>query len=103
MIVETVIDRLLLKCGRLLQPSVLPRLDLHQSACVAKAIGLKLPPMRRDARETNMRAHQIMSKDVITVGPDASIVEAARLMLEHRISGLPVLDKDGRLIGIISE
>jgi CBS domain-containing protein len=50
-----------------------------------------------------MRAHQIMTKDVITVGPDASIVEAARLMLEHHISGLPVLDKDGKLIGIISE
>jgi CBS domain-containing protein len=50
-----------------------------------------------------MRAHQIMTKDVITIGPGASIVEAARLMLEHHISGLPVLDKDAKLIGIISE
>lgn len=50
-----------------------------------------------------MRAHQIMSKDVIAVGPDASIVDAARLMLDHHISGLPVLDKDGKLVGIISE
>jgi CBS domain-containing protein len=53
--------------------------------------------------ETNMRAHQIMTKDVITVSPDTSIVEAAKQMLEHHISGLPVLDKDGKLIGIASE
>ncbi|HLZ01126.1 MAG TPA: CBS domain-containing protein [Bradyrhizobium sp.] len=50
-----------------------------------------------------MRAHQIMAKDVITVRPDTSIVEAARLMLEHHISGLPVLDERGKLIGIVSE
>jgi CBS domain-containing protein len=50
-----------------------------------------------------MRAHQIMTRDVVTVGPDASILEAARLMLDRHISGLPVLDKDGKLIGIISE
>jgi CBS domain-containing protein len=51
----------------------------------------------------NMRAHQIMTKEVITVGPDASILDAAQLMLEHHISGLPVLDRDGKLVGIISE
>src|SRR5579872_7353833 len=50
-----------------------------------------------------MRAHQIMTKDVVTVGPEASIVEASRLMLEHHISGLPVLDAHGRLVGIVSE
>ena len=50
-----------------------------------------------------MRAHQIMTKDVLTVAPDASILEAARLMLERHISGLPVLDKDEKLIGIVSE
>jgi CBS domain-containing protein len=50
-----------------------------------------------------MRAHQIMSKNVITVSPDTSIVDAAKLMLEHHVSGLPVLDKDGVLVGIVSE
>lgn len=50
-----------------------------------------------------MRAHQIMTWEVITVGPDASIVEAAELMLDHHISGLPVLDGGGKLIGIVSE
>jgi CBS domain-containing protein len=50
-----------------------------------------------------MRAHQIMTKDVVTIGPDASIVEASRLMLEHHISGLPVVDAHGHLVGIVSE
>src|SRR5262249_39020345 len=50
-----------------------------------------------------MRAHQIMTKKVITVRPESSIVDAARLMLEHHISGLPVVDNSARLVGILSE
>jgi len=50
-----------------------------------------------------MRAHQIMTKNVITVGPDSSIADAGKLMLAHHISGLPVLDKSGKLVGIVSE
>ncbi len=45
---------------------------------------------------------EIMTRAVITIGPDAPAREGARLMLEHRIGALPVLD-DGRLIGIITE
>jgi mono/diheme cytochrome c family protein len=47
-----------------------------------------------------MRAHQIMTRQVITVGADATMVEAVDTMLRHRISRLPVA---GKLIGIISE
>ncbi len=50
-----------------------------------------------------MRAHQIMTRKVITVKADASILDAANLMLRHHISGLPVIDDTGRLIGIVSE
>jgi CBS domain-containing protein len=50
-----------------------------------------------------MRAHQIMTRNVITIGPNTSIVEAAKLMLNNHLSGLPVLDKGGKLIGIVSE
>jgi CBS domain-containing protein len=50
-----------------------------------------------------MRAHQIMTREVITVTPETSIADAANAMLEHRISGLPVLGRDGELVGIISE
>lgn len=50
-----------------------------------------------------MRAHQIMTRQVTTVSPDTPIVEAARTMLQNHISGLPVVDTNGRLVGIVSE
>ena len=50
-----------------------------------------------------MRAHQIMTRPVFTVLPEATILEAANLMLERHISGLPVVDAAGKLVGIVSE
>src|SRR5215831_19797602 len=50
-----------------------------------------------------MRAHQIMTKPVVTVGPEATIVEAANIMLQKHVSGLPVVDAAGKLVGIVSE
>src|SRR6476469_403061 len=50
-----------------------------------------------------MRAHQIMTKDVITVAPHTTIEEAAKIMLYTHISGLPVMAEGGRLVGIVSE
>jgi CBS-domain-containing membrane protein len=50
-----------------------------------------------------MKAADIMTRDVISVPADASVVQAARLMLQRRISGLPVTDAKGNLIGIVTE
>jgi CBS domain-containing protein len=50
-----------------------------------------------------MLAKDIMSSPVISIEPSASIAEAARLMLSHHISGLPVVLADGRLVGMVSE
>jgi CBS domain-containing protein len=50
-----------------------------------------------------MRAADIMVKDVVTAGPEASVRELAATMLERRISGMPVVDGAGRLLGIVSE
>lgn len=49
-----------------------------------------------------MLVEDVMTRDVITVSPATPIHEAARLMVEHGVSGLPVIDADGRLAGIIS-
>jgi CBS domain-containing protein len=49
-----------------------------------------------------MKASDVMTPRVITVTPDASIQEAARLMLQNRISGLPVVDSGGQLMGIVT-
>jgi CBS domain-containing protein len=50
-----------------------------------------------------MRAHQIMTRSVATVAPDATILEAANIMLRQHVSGLPVVDAAGQLVGIVSE
>ncbi|MCA6106290.1 CBS domain-containing protein [Bradyrhizobium cenepequi] len=50
-----------------------------------------------------MRAHEIMTRDVITISPHASIMDAANIMLRCHLSGLPVMGEDGTLKGIISE
>ena len=50
-----------------------------------------------------MRAHQIMTRPVITVTPDTMVVEAANTMLQKHISGLPVVDASGKLVGMLSE
>ena len=50
-----------------------------------------------------MRAHQIMTRPVITITPETPIVEAANTMLQKHVSGLPVVDASGKLVGIVSE
>jgi CBS domain-containing protein len=50
-----------------------------------------------------MRAHQIMTRTVATVTPETTILEAANLMLQRHVSGLPVVDAAGKLVGIVSE
>ena len=50
-----------------------------------------------------MKAREIMSLEVVSVSPDASILEAVRLMLQNRISGLPVVDRQGTLVGVVTE
>jgi CBS domain-containing protein len=50
-----------------------------------------------------MKVEDIMTRDVIVVAPGAAIEAAAKLMVDHGISGLPVVDDEGRLVGILSE
>jgi CBS domain-containing protein len=53
--------------------------------------------------EQQMKAGDIMSPRVISVTPDASIQDAIQLMLDKRISGLPVIDSTGTLVGVVTE
>jgi len=50
-----------------------------------------------------MRARDVMTPHVITLDPDASVQELARLLSERGISGVPVVDSDEQLVGIVSE
>ncbi|MBI5196160.1 MAG: CBS domain-containing protein [Nitrospirae bacterium] len=50
-----------------------------------------------------LKAKDMMTKDVITVKPEATVEELARLLIEHKISGVPVVDEGKKLIGIVTE
>jgi len=50
-----------------------------------------------------MRAMDVMTTNVITVSPDTSVQEVAKILSERNISGVPVVDAQNRLVGIVSE
>lgn len=50
-----------------------------------------------------MKAHEMMTEDVITVSPATSVREIAALLVRHRISGVPVVTLGGKVIGIVSQ
>jgi CBS domain-containing protein len=50
-----------------------------------------------------MKAKDVMTPHVLSIAPDASVSAAAHLMLQNRISGVPVVDESGKLVGIITE
>jgi CBS domain-containing protein len=52
---------------------------------------------------SKLEVGEVMTHDPYTVTPDTSIADAARLMLDHKVGGLPVVDSAGRAIGIITE
>ncbi|MEO6295183.1 MAG: CBS domain-containing protein [Candidatus Limnocylindria bacterium] len=54
------------------------------------------------ATATDLRVADLMTIDPIVTSVDASIEDAEELLRHHRISGLPVVDADGRLVGVIS-
>jgi len=50
-----------------------------------------------------MKAADMMTTNLVTIGPDTSVRDAAWTMLTYRISALPVVDPEGKLVGIVSE
>lgn len=50
-----------------------------------------------------MKAHEVMSRNVISVKPTALVKEVAAILAEKRISGVPVVTDDGQIVGIVSE
>jgi len=50
-----------------------------------------------------MEVKEVMQKEVITVQADMSVTEAALVLLKHSITGVPVIDQDEKLVGVVSE
>ncbi len=71
-----------------------------RQARMASAIGRRW--RLRKQPHVNLTAEALMTEPAITIGPDATIPAAARLMNTHHIRRLPVIDEDGKLVGIVS-
>lgn len=101
-------------CGETLQNQTGQRIDTidsdHQSLgskahdAIRQATFAELSDsVRIRYMEVVMRATDVMTQNVISIEPGATIVQAARLMLQNDISGLPVIDDSGRLVGVVTE
>jgi CBS domain-containing protein len=58
--------------------------------------------IREDDKATGITAAELMTAPAITIGPDAKVEEAARIMYDRRVKRLPVVNLTGRLLGIVS-
>ena len=50
-----------------------------------------------------LQARDIMTKEVITVSPQTKVLDLARLLADHKINGAPVVDDEGRLVGVVTQ
>ncbi|MBQ3060161.1 MAG: CBS domain-containing protein [Desulfovibrio sp.] len=115
-VVSVTPDTSLLKIGKLMRDNSLRRVAVVDSenrvvgiisdrdvrdASPSKATTLDMYEMHYLLAE--LKAKNIMTAKPITVKPSESVERAAMLMLDHKIGGLPVVDDDNRLVGILSD
>lgn len=50
-----------------------------------------------------MKARDIMTTKLVTVGPETSVKDVVALLVEHKVSGIPVVDAEGKVLGMVSE
>ena len=77
--------------------------ELHRRRQEAGSVGLSSIEGPDYLTAGRKRACDVMSAAVISTTPDTSVAELTRLLTFHNVSGLPVLDESGKLVGIVSE
>ena len=71
-----------------------------ETAWAFARFGVELPG---EVAHVRTRVRDVMTTDVVSVGPDARVVEVAETLLASRISAVPVIGERGELVGIVSE
>jgi len=66
-------------------------------------VRILLPFSKAFAEDRKMNASDVMVRDVVTIGPDDEISTAVRLLADHDISALPVVDAIVYVLGVLSE
>ena len=64
-------------------------------------IAIRVVAEGRDPQSTPVR--EVASKDLVTVDPQQDLDEALRLMAQHQVRRLPVVEEDGRLVGVVAQ
>lgn len=64
-------------------------------------IAIRVVAEGRDPESTTVR--EVASSELVTIDPDQSLDEALRLMAQHQVRRLPVVEEDGRLVGIVAQ
>ena len=64
-------------------------------------IAIRVVAEERDPNNTTVR--ETASKDLVTIDPEQDLGEALRLMAQHQVRRLPVVEEDGRLVGIVAQ
>jgi len=64
-------------------------------------IAVRVVAERKDPQSTTVR--EVASTDLVTVDPQQDLDEALRLMTQHQVRRLPVVEEDGRLVGIVAQ
>lgn len=77
--------------------------ELHRRRGETGSVGLSSIEGPTSAPTGPRRARDVMTGEVICTGPDVSVRELSRLLAFHNVSGLPVIDGAGRVVGIVSE
>lgn len=76
---------------------------LHRRRAQSAASDLFAPAVSAPHAGAVTVARDLMTTDVLTAPPDLPVQELAQRLVYHRVSGMPVVDAEGRLIGIVSE
>lgn len=69
---------------------------------ISPFLGSAFSQRQQDSSTLKKRVHQMMSRRLVSIGPDAKVSQAAELMLTERVSCLPVIDGNSKPVGIIT-
>lgn len=97
-----VVDELRRVIGIITDGDLIKRATPKERAGIIQSLARRLPPGQADKFYLSQRvAAEVMTSPVITVSPETLLPEALRLLLEHHIKRLPVVDAEGRLVGLV--
>lgn len=97
-----VIDEQRRVVGIITDGDLIKRATAAERGGIVQSLTRRLPLGQTESFQLSRRtAAEVMTGQVVTIGPETTLLEALRLLLEHKIKRLPVVDAEGRLLGLV--